>query len=59
MDALLRDRGFVPTREAGGEDMLIEDDTMRNDTYVRDGFEANVIVLSEDQTSVLLNASKL
>lgn len=59
MDSLLRDRGFVPTREAGGEDMLIEDDTMRNDTYVRDDFEANVIVLSEDQTSVLLNASKL
>jgi hypothetical protein len=59
MDSSLRERGFVPTREAGGEDMLIEDDTMKNDTYVRDGFEANVIVLAEDQTSVLLNASKL
>lgn len=59
MDSRLRERGFVPAREAGGEDMLIEDETMRNDTYVRDGFEANVIVLSEDQTSVLLNASKL
>jgi hypothetical protein len=59
MDSSLRERGFVPTSEAGGEDMLIEDDTMKNDTYVRDGFEANVIVLSEDQTSVLLNASKL
>jgi hypothetical protein len=32
---------------------------MRNDTYVRDGFEANVIVLPGEQTSVLLNASKL
>jgi hypothetical protein len=59
MDASLRAEGFVPSAEAGGEDMLIEDETMRNDLYVKDGLEANVIVLDGEQVSVLLNASVL
>lgn len=59
MDAALRAEGFVLSAEAGGEDMLVEDDTMRNDLYVKAGLEANVIVLDGEQVSVLLNASVL
>lgn len=59
MDAALRADGFVPSAEAGGESMLVEDDTMRNDLFVKDGLEANLIVLDGEQVSVLLNASVL
>lgn len=59
MEAALRAAGFQTSGEAGGADMLIEDDTMRNDVFVADGLEANVIVLDGEQVSVLLNASVL
>lgn len=59
MDAALREQGFVPVGETGVASMLIEDATMKTDDYVRDGFEANLVVLTGEQTSVLLNASQL
>lgn len=59
MDAALRERGLTLTSEAGGEDMLVQDETMRSDYYVGGGFEANLVVLPGEQTTVLLNASQL
>lgn len=59
MDAALRDRGFVLSSEAGGEDMLVQDATMRSDYYLREGFEVNLVVLPGEETTVLVNASQL
>jgi hypothetical protein len=59
MDTALRDEGFAPTRETGGEDMLVEDETMKSDYYLRDTFEVNLVVLPGEQTTVLVNASQL
>jgi hypothetical protein len=59
MDAALRKNGFLPSAEAGGEDMLVQDETMRNDVYVSDTLEVSVTVVEGEATGVLLNASKL
>ena len=59
MDAALREAGLVPVAETGAQSMLIEDETQRSDLYVGDGLEANLIVVSGEQTTVLLNASRL
>ncbi len=59
MDARLRAAGFLPSGESGGEDMRLADDSMTSDVYTRGSLEANLIVVSGDETSVLLNASQL
>jgi hypothetical protein len=58
MDAALRAEGFVTVGEAGQPSMLVEDESMKSDNYVREGFEVNLVVVPGVQTGVLLNASK-
>jgi hypothetical protein len=59
MDAALRGAGLVPAAETGAESMLVEDETQRSDLYLGSGLEANLIVVKGNQTTVLLNASRL
>ena len=59
VDGSLRDRGFLPVGELGQESQFLQDETQTTDTYRNDSYEVNVVVVAGEQTTVLLNASRL
>ncbi len=59
MDTALREAGFTPVGELGEESQFVQDETQTTDTYRSDTFEVNVVVVPGEQTTVLVNASRL
>ena len=59
MESALAAGGYLPTSEAGGEDMLITTDEMISNDYTGADFDVNVTVVTVgDQATVMLNASR-
>jgi len=59
MASALATRGYLPTSETGGQDMLIVTDEMITNDFSGPDFDVNVTVVTVgDQATVMLNASR-
>lgn len=59
MEAALLANGFLPTSQAGGEDMLVETADLSSNDYTSAAFDVNLtVVTAGDQATVMLNASR-